>query len=70
MATSSKTESKKARRVTASGLVEAIEQDVELSVEQVKDAAQEAVIAVEKTLGVGKGAKPKTAKTSKLKKQQ
>lgn len=59
---------KKARRVTAAGLVEAIEQDVELSAEQIKDAAQEAVIAVEKKLGVGKGAKPKSAKTSKLKK--
>jgi hypothetical protein len=69
MARSAQEKPKKARRVTASGLVEAIEQDVELSAEQIKDAAQEAVIAVEKTLGVGKGAKAKTAKTSKLKKE-
>jgi hypothetical protein len=58
----------KKERVTASGLVEAIEQDVELSAEQIKDAAHEAVVAVEKKLGVGKAAKPKAAKTSKLKK--
>jgi hypothetical protein len=36
--------------VTAAGLVEAIEQDVELSMEQVKEAAQEAIAAVEKKL--------------------
>jgi hypothetical protein len=51
---------KKKRRVTASGLVEAIEQDVELSAEQIKDAAHEAVVAVEKKLGVGKAAPPKS----------
>jgi hypothetical protein len=37
-------------KVTAAGLVEAIEQDVELSMEQVKNAAQEAIAAVEKKL--------------------
>lgn len=36
--------------MTAAGLVEAIEQDVELSMEQVKNAAQEAIAAVEKKL--------------------
>jgi hypothetical protein len=45
--------------VTASGLVEAVEQDFELSVEQLKDAAHDAVEAVEKKLGVRKAAKPK-----------
>ena len=44
--------------VTAEGIVEAIEQDVELSVEQIKDAAKEAVDAVEKKLGVRKPSKP------------
>ena len=68
MAKSSQEKPKKERRVTASGLVEAIEQDVELSAEQIKDAAHEAVVAVEKKLGVGQAAKPKAAKTSKLKK--
>ena len=41
-------------RVTAEGIVEAIEQDVELSIEQAKDLAQQAVEAVETKLGVGK----------------
>jgi hypothetical protein len=62
MAKSSNEKPKKERRVTASGLVEAIEQDVELSAEQIKEAAHEAVVAVEKKLGVGKPVKPK-AKT-------
>jgi hypothetical protein len=62
MAKSSKEKPKKERHVTASGLVEAIEQDVELSAEQIKEAAHEAVVAVEKKLGVGKAVKPK-AKT-------
>ena len=68
-----------AKRVTAAGIVEAIEQDVELSTEQVKDAAKRAVAAVEKKLGVGKSRartagkavaknKPAKSKTSKRKK--
>ena len=40
--------------VTAAGIVEAIEQDVELSIEQAKDMAHEAVAAVEGKLGMGK----------------
>ena len=56
----------KSEGVTAAGLVEALEQDVELSMEQVKDA----VVAVEEKLGVRKSSKPKrkpsAAKTSKL----
>ena len=40
--------------MTTEGIVEAIEQDVELSIEQAKDLAHEAVEAVEKKLGVGK----------------
>ena len=40
--------------VTAAGIVEAIEQDVELSIEQAKDLAHEAVDAVEKKLGARK----------------
>ncbi len=53
--------------VSAAGIVEAIEQDVELSVEQVKDAAHHAVEAVEKTLGTRKPAKP-TARPAKMSK--
>jgi hypothetical protein len=58
--------------VTASGIVEAIEQDMELSMEQVKDAAQHAVAAVEKKFGGGKSAKPKpkAVTTTKLKKRK
>jgi len=52
--------------VTASGIVEAIEQDVELSMEQVAAAAHQAVATVEKKLGVRKPAKPK-AKTARAK---
>jgi PBP1b-binding outer membrane lipoprotein LpoB len=40
--------------VTASGMVEAVQQDVEWSMEQVKAAAQEAVAVVEEKLGVSK----------------
>jgi hypothetical protein len=72
MATGSKRKTRPAREgVTAAGLVEAFEQDVELSIEQVRDAAQEAVTAVEKKLGMRKprarktAPKPKTTKTSK-----
>ena len=54
MAKSSKQKTIRSLGVTASGIVEAVEQDVELSMEQVKDAAQEAVAAVEKKLGVRK----------------
>jgi hypothetical protein len=49
--------------------VEAIEQDVELSVEQVKTAAHDAVAAVEKKLGRRKAAKPKITKPSNAKKK-
>ena len=38
--------------------------------EQVKDAAQHAVAAVEKKIGVRQPAKPKTVKTSKPKKRK
>jgi hypothetical protein len=57
--------------VSAAGIVEAIEQDVELSVEQVKEAAHQAVEAVEKKLGARKPAKSRAlpAKTSKPKKK-
>jgi hypothetical protein len=47
---------------TASGIVEAVEQDVELSMERVKEVAQEAVAAVEKKLGVSKPPARKPAK--------
>ena len=73
MAKSSKQKTSAAGKgVTAAGLVEAIEQDVELSVEQVKDAAHEAVAAVEKKLGVRKPVKPKAkaAETAKLNKRK
>ena len=46
---------KKASGVTAAGIVEAIEQDVELSIEQAKDA----VVSVEEKLGLRKTPKPK-----------
>jgi hypothetical protein len=52
---------------TASGIVEAVEQDVELSMEQVKAAAQGAVAAVEKKLGVSKPPARKPAKKQKPK---
>jgi len=55
--------------VTTAGIVEAIEQDVELSVEQVKTAAHDAVAAVEKKLGRRKAAKPKITKPSHAKKK-
>lgn len=57
---------KKASGVTAAGIVEAIEQDVELSIEQAKDA----VVEVEKKLGLRKAPKPrkKAAPTTPLKK--
>jgi hypothetical protein len=42
------------KSVTAAGIVEAIEQDVELSIEQAKGAAKEAVATVKEKLGVGK----------------
>ncbi len=59
------------QKVTASGIVEAIEQDLELSVEQVKEAAHDAVAAVEKKLGMRKSAKRKVAaKTTKTKKRK
>ena len=71
MANSSKRKTSTPREgVTASGIVEAIEQDVELSMEQVKDVAQHAVAAVEKKIGVRQPAKPKTVKTSKPKKRK
>jgi len=67
MAKGSKEKPKRERLgVTASGIVEAIEQDVELSVEQVKDA----VAAVEKKLGARKPTTPKNANTSNLKKKK
>ena len=58
---------KKASGVTAAGIVEAIEQDVELSIEQAKDA----VIEVEKKLGLRKTPKPKkrAAPTTPLKRR-
>jgi hypothetical protein len=51
--------------VTAEGIVEAIEQDVELSIEQAKGAAKEAVATVKEKLGVGKprARKPPAKKT-------
>ena len=55
MANGSKQKTSPARHgVTASGIVEAVEQDLELSMEQVKAAAKEAVAAVEEKLGVRK----------------
>ena len=58
---------KKASGVSAAGIVEAIEQDVELSIEQAKDA----VINVEKKLGLRKSPKPrKKAATTPLKKRK
>jgi hypothetical protein len=71
MAKVSKPSSKRERLgVSTAGIVEALEQDVELSVEQVKKAAHDAVAAVEKKLGARKAAKPKPtpAKMSKIKK--
>ena len=66
MAKSSKRKtSTPSQQVTASGIVEAIEQDVELSVEQVAQAAKDAVEAVEKKLGVRKSAKRKTTRRKK-----
>jgi hypothetical protein len=60
MAKSSKTKTSPERPgVTAIGLVEAVEQDVELSMEQLKSTAKEAVAAVEKTLGIGTPSKPR-----------
>ncbi len=58
---------KKPSGVTAAGIVEAIEQDVELSIEQAKDA----VVEVEKKLGLRASPKPKrkSAKTTPLKKR-
>lgn len=58
---------KKASGVTAAGIVEAIEQDVELSIEQAKDA----VVNVEKKLGLRKKQEPrrKGAPTTPLKKR-
>ena len=53
--------------VTAEGIVEAIEQDVELAVEQIKDAAHEAVEAVEKRLGMRNPAKPEPSKADRKK---
>ena len=50
--------------VTAAGIVEAIEQDVELSIEQAKDMAHEAVAAVESKLGMGK---PRARKPAPMK---
>ena len=46
---------KKPSGVTAAGIVEAIEQDVELSIEQAKDA----VVEVEEKLGLRKTPKPR-----------
>jgi hypothetical protein len=54
MANLSGSKTRAAKQVTAAGIVEAIEQDVELSMEQAKDAAKEVVAAVEEKLGVGK----------------
>ena len=53
--------------VTASGIVEAVTQDVELSMEQVKTAAQEAVAAVEEKFGMRKPPARKPAKKQKPK---
>jgi hypothetical protein len=47
--------------VTAAGLVEAIEQDVELSMERVKEVAQDAIAAVEKKIAPRKAAARKPA---------
>jgi hypothetical protein len=52
--------------VSTAGIVEALEQDVELSVEQVK----EAVVAVEKKLGARKAAKQKTSRPVDAKKKR
>jgi hypothetical protein len=49
---------------TASGIIEAMEQDVELTFEQVKDAASGAMAAVEKKL---RGGNPRTATKPKSK---
>jgi hypothetical protein len=54
MAKSPKDKTPPKNNVTAAGIIEAIEQDVELSVQQVKDVADEAVVAVEKKLGARK----------------
>lgn len=62
------TSKKKAQRlgVSAAGIVEAIEQDVELSMEQ----AKEAVVNVEKKLGLRKTPKPKKKAATPLKKRK
>jgi hypothetical protein len=49
---------------TASGIIEAVEQDVELTLEQVKDAASGAIAAVEKKLRSPK-TPPKKSKSPK-----
>ncbi len=53
--------------VTAAGIVEAVEQDLEWSMEQVKEAAQKAVAAVEKKLG-GRKSPARTRKAAKKQK--
>jgi hypothetical protein len=68
MATDPKDEKKpESEGVTAAGMVEALEQDVELSIEQLKEAAHETVEAVEKKLGVGKSAKTQPPKAQSAK---
>jgi hypothetical protein len=68
MANSSKDKSSPASAgVTASGIVEAVTQDVELSMEQFRVAAHGAVAAVEETLGIRKSAKKPKAKIVKPK---
>jgi hypothetical protein len=58
-----------AQGATASGMIEAMEQDVELTLEQVKDAATGAMAAVEKKFrGGNPRATPKKAKSIKDKK--
>jgi hypothetical protein len=55
-----------AQGATASGMIEAMEQDVELTLEQVKDAATGAMAAVEKKFrGGNPRATPKKAKSTK-----
>ena len=47
---------------TAEGIVEAVTQDVELMVDKVMDAAGEAVVAVQETLGIRKSTRPRLKK--------
>src|ERR1700675_3130397 len=65
MANSSKPKSPAASAgVTASGIVEAVTQDVELSMDQVKVAAHDAIAAVEKKLGLRKPEKKPKARVA------